>query len=260
MTDSSINNESIMFRTPNIEIPEEQKGYIKATSYSGIKKFETCPYALYLDKVERVPMIGSPAMDRGSKLHKELEEYINGTLDEPTKAAKHYPDLIDEFRSLYEIGQCVPEEQWAFNVDLEPTGWVAHNTWLRLVLDVRVMHDETSASIYDFKSGKADGDPAGHRSQLMLYALFTFLKFPELEHIRAAPIYIDHKRDIHYAEYTRSDLDIFLPSWIERITAVTSCTQFDPKPNQYNCRWCQHRVPQADLNQTEASCPFGIIG
>jgi len=248
-----------MFRTANEVIPEEQSGLVKATSYSGIKKFEQCPHALFLDKVERVPMVGSPAMDRGSQLHLELEEYINGTRDTLTKAGQHYPDLLESFRESYMKGNCIPEEKWAFNVDFEPVEWMAFDCWMRIILDVKVMHDETSASIYDFKSGKWDGDPAGHRSQLMLYALFTLLKFPKIEHIRAAPIYIDHKKELFYAEYTRADLDVFLPNWIKRITAVTTEVEFAPKPSNWACKWCQHRNPQKDLNQQYPSCEFGAV-
>lgn len=247
-----------MFRNPSETIPDEQSGLIKATSYSGVKQFEKCPHALYLNKIERVPMVGSPAMDRGSQLHLELEEYIDGTLDAPTAAAKHYPDLIDSFRKEYEVGKCTPEEKWAFNTHFEEVDWMAFNCWIRIILDVRVMHDKHSASIYDFKSGKWDGDPAGHRSQLMLYALFTFLKYPELEHIRAAPIYIDHKKDLHYAEYTRADLETFLPNWLKRIKTVTMATEFPPKPSQWSCKWCQHCRPQEELKQEHPSCLYGI--
>jgi CRISPR/Cas system-associated exonuclease Cas4 (RecB family) len=247
-----------MFRNPSEIIPEEQSGLIKATSYSGIKQFEKCPHALFLNKVERVPMVGSTAMDRGSQLHLELEEYINGTLPDLTDAGRHYSDLMKSFHTAYQEGQCTPEEKWAFNTAFEEVDWMAFNCWIRIILDVRVMHSETSASIYDFKSGKWDGDPAGHRSQLMLYAMFTFLKFPKLEHIRAAPIYIDHKKDLHYAEYTRADLETFLPNWLKRITTVTTATEFPPKPSQWSCKWCQHAQPQEALGQEHPSCEYGF--
>jgi len=243
----------------------EFKGKIKSVSYSGMSTYEQCEYALYLNKVKSIEGIGSPAMDRGSLMHNALERYVNGKDEELNwsmfKAKYSHQDIIETFRDEYLTGLCIPELKLAFNKNMKPVHWVASNMWLRGAIDIVLWHDETKkqCSLYDYKSG-SNQSGAKHRSQLMLYALMMFITYPELEFIRTAPIYLDHKVAIFYTDFRRSDLDLLWPRYLQRLQAVTKARTFTPNPNGFTCRFCQHKKAQEALNQTEPACEFAYIG
>ena len=101
---------------------------------------------------------------------------------------------------------------------------------------------------------------AKHRSQLMLYAMMMFLAYPELQKIKCAAIYLDIKKDLFFTDFTRSDLDILWTRYKWRLQQVTDCQDFQPNPNGFTCKWCQHKKPQPDLGQDKRACEFAHGG
>lgn len=240
-------------------------GMVPTVSFSGMSKFETCPYALFLDKVSQVGSVGSTAMDRGSLLHELLESYINGDINElpwsKFKSGDYHADLIEALREDKIKGLCHPEYILAVTVDMKETTWDAPDVWLRGAIDILNYHDESEqlAIVLDWKSGN-NQSTAKHRSQLMLYCLVLFILKPDLQAIRAAPVYLDHKEELFYTEFTRADVDLLWERYYQRLRAVTDAREFLPNPNAFTCRWCQHKAIQPTLNQTEPACKFAHRG
>ena len=241
------------------------KGRIKSVSFSTMSTYEQCEYAAYLSKVKAIEGVGSVAMDRGSLMHTALEMYVKGEWDEfdwsMFKSKTYHQDLIEKFRDQYLTNLCIPELKLAFHKNMKPVKWDAKNMWLRGAIDIVLWDDKTKkqCSIYDYKSG-SNQSAAKHRSQLMLYALMMFIRYPELEFIRSAPIYLDHRASIFYTDFRRSDLNILWPRYLHRLQTVTKAKTFTPNPNGFTCRFCQHKKIQEDLNQTEPACEFAYIG
>jgi len=241
-------------------------GSIDNVSFSGLMTFERCPYALFLDKVSKIPGVSGPAATRGSSIHDMLKQYVNGTLDETEinwnlmKSGSYHKNLIDTFRKDYEQGLVIPEFKYAINKKLKPTKWDSQTMWHRGAIDLVLFKTlkKKQAVMFDYKTGKMNKTVV-HRSQLLLYALMLFIHFPKLEDITSSPLYLDFKVDPFYTTFKRSDLDLFLPRWVTRFKQVTEATVFPARPNKFNCMWCQHKTPQAELNQVEPSCSFGVM-
>jgi hypothetical protein len=239
------------------------EGQITSISFSGLSKAEQCLYHLFLDKVSLIPGISGAAADRGSMLHNILEEFVNGTTDalawSKLKSKVYHKLLIDGFKEDFNNGLCIPELKFAITSDLKITKWDAKNMWLRGAIDVVVFEtpQKLRAAIYDYKSGR-NSNSAKHRSQLLLYAMMMFLMYPKLEHIRSAPIYIDHSTNPFHTEFVRADFDLFWPRFEARFKRITNSTHFPPNPNRFSCQWCQHKVAQESLGQTEPACKFGV--
>jgi len=241
-------------------------GSINNISFSGLMQFEKCPYSLFLNKVSQIPGVSGAAANRGSTIHDMLEKYVKGEIDETEiewkllKSTTYHKPLIDTLRKDYEQGLVIPEFKYAINTKLKPVEWDATNMWHRGAIDVVLFESskQKRATIFDYKTGQT-GKTVIHKSQLMLYALMMFIHFPKLEFIQSSPIYLDHKKALFYNNFTRPDFDLFWPRWESRFRQVTEATIFPPRPNKFNCLWCQHKAPQEELNQIEPACEWGVF-
>ena len=74
----------------------------------------------------------------------------------------------------------------------------------------------------------------------MLYAIVTFLRYPELQHIRVENWYtdLDEKMD---RNYSREDAMRFLPRWTERGNIMTTQKDFLPSPSKPTCKFCPYK-------------------
>jgi len=238
------------------DLHDKPLGPLKRWSFSGLSEFEQCAYKTYLKKIEGAQEPSGPAAARGSKLHESIENYIQGFVDELDPEVKKHRDLIDRLRDAYVEGRVTVEEDWGYTRDWVPTGWEDDDTWARLKLDAIEFENETSCSIYDWKSGRKFGNEVKHAQQLLVYAIGTFKRFPEVEFIYGAMVYID-KGEILEGKYVRSDLDLFLPRIERRALTMTTATEFPPSPSKHNCKWCRLKEPLE--GEEEARCQWGVL-
>ena len=227
------------FGAKPIQTTPAKPGQIKAWSYSTLEKFEKCPYSVYLSGVKKVPQESSAASERGSQIHQLAEDYVNGNLESLPKELNRFAGAFDELRSRYEADQIELEEDWAFDADWSPTGWRAQDCWNRMKLDVLVHESKTACKIIDHKTGKKWGNEFKHSQQGQLYAIGTFLKYPDMQFAEVSFWYLD-KGETLDKTYTRDEAMVFLPKWQQRATKLTTCTEFIPRPSRSTCRFCPY--------------------
>ena len=222
------------------KIINRRSGHVKNWSFSALKTFEKCNYETFLKSVQKIPQTAGEAAERGNIIHDLAENYVNGTLETlPAELQKMTDDFI-ELRRLYVEGKVILEEEWAFTDDWDITEWKAQDTWLRLKLDVMIQQSETCAVIIDHKTGKRFGNEMKHGEQLMLYAIASFLRYPNLEFIEVCNWYLDHNEKLSRT-YTREEAMLFVNTWTNRATTMTTTTEFYPSPSKYNCKWCFYK-------------------
>ncbi len=231
-------------------------GPLKTWSFSGLMTFEGCPYRSYLTKVEGAREPSGPAADRGSKLHEAIENYIQGIEADLSKDVLKHRELITDLREHYAQGDVEVEGDWGFTRDWVPTGWRADDVWARLKLDAIHFESETSAAVYDWKSGKKFGNEIKHATQLMTYAIGAFMRYPKLEFVYGAMKYID-KGETLEGKYTRADVGMFKPKIEKRALIMTTADDFPPRPSKHNCKWCKLKEPLE--GEETARCQWGVI-
>ena len=148
---------------------------------------------------------------------------------------KKFEDHFLKMRNLYAAGDVELEGEWAMDEDWEITAW--KGGWLRLKLDALVHVNEYEAVVIDYKTGKKYGNEVSHAQQLQLYALVTFLRFPELEEVTAELWYLDVD-EITTQRFTRDQALRFKASFDKRGRKLTTATAFPPNPNKFTCQWC----------------------
>jgi len=226
-------------------------GPIKAWSFSTLTKFEECPYRVYLNKVEKIPEPSGSAADRGTAIHTLAEDYVQGHIGELPDELSKYTESFKQLRKDYEDGKVEVEGDWAFSQSWEPTGWAVPNTWARIKLDAFVTEDETSGRAIDYKTGKKWNNELKHGTQLMTYAIASFMRFPKLQYCETELWYLDQNHGPTIQAYTREQALMFWPKLNKRALTMTSCTDFEPKPSRQNCKWCHYAK--------DGSCEWGVI-
>lgn len=237
-------------KDPSILERPEQLGPVKAWSFSTLKKYEQCPYSVYLNKVEKIPDVAGPAAERGTMIHDQAEAYVRDGGDLPTALHKFKSD----FERLHERFQQQPylmtmEENWGFTSQWTPTGWAEADTWCRQKLDVFYMDGKNSAVIIDHKTGKKFGNELKHGEQGLHYAIGAFMKYPELDLITTEFWYIDHGEKLRKT-LPRERALIHLPKIHQRAVIMTTAEHFPPKPTKQNCKWCSYR--------TSGDCEYAV--
>ena len=221
-----------------LEKPNEL-GLVPAWSYSTLKSYEECAYRIYISKVKKIAADPGPAAKRGTEIHQQAEDYVNATLAELPDTLIKFKDEFETLRHLYAEAKVELEGEWGFSLDWESVGWMQPNTWARIKLDALVNEDESSARVIDYKTGKKFGNEIGHGQQALLYAIATFMRYPHLQYVQTEMWYLD-KGETTIKGYTRDQAMIFMPGIHQRAIAMTTTTQFEPKPSKTTCKWCAY--------------------
>lgn len=229
----------------------KELGLIPAWSYSSLKTYETCPYRIYIAKVKKIQEDYGPAADRGSQIHLQAEDFVQNKIEQMPDTLKKFQNQFEVLKSLYVEGKVELEGEWGFTIDWKTCDWMAKEVWARIKLDAIVHESPTSARVIDYKTGKKFGNEIAHGQQALTYAIGSFFKYPELEHVQTELWYLDQKETSLQA-YTREEAMMFMPNINNRALNMTSATKFPPNPSSYSCKWCSYKNGEHPL------CEWGV--
>jgi CRISPR/Cas system-associated exonuclease Cas4 (RecB family) len=217
---------------------------IKAWSPSRLVDYETCPAKANYKYVLRLPEPPAPALDRGTRIHKEAEEYILGTQKRVTLDLRGVKTELARLRGAYRKGRVRVEQALAFTSGWKPTDWFAKDAWLRCKIDV--VEEVPSrrklariARVTDWKSGKNNArDAEKHGDQLNLYSL-AILSSGIAEESSARLVFTDTGEFVEKPEGSLTTADVLTAreKWGARVEPMMTDTTFEPNPN-FTCRWC----------------------
>jgi len=204
-------------------------------SYSALAMYENCPKRYFHQRVEKsVRDSGSPATAYGERVHKALELRLNGEAPDMTDETKQYAALCDALERKAAGGVLTVEEEMTLNAKLEPTGWWDADAWMRSKIDVLIRKGDR-AWVLDWKTGKRRVNPA----QLELFALQTFLHYPEIDKLTATFIWLKvGKSDSR--DYERRYLPGLTASMLSKVQRVERSLAEDEWPARPSglCGWC----------------------
>lgn len=212
---------------------------ITAWSYSRYADYKQCPLRFKLKYIEKRPEPGSPAMQRGSDIHKLGESFLagKGVSKKKPKVPQEYQYFRDEMLQLLDLNPMV-EQQWGFKRDWTPTSWFGNDTWLRIICDVGVVYDDGDADLIDFKTGRKYDT---NEEQVELFSTSIFNKFPDVNKVTTRLWYldIDPEKDENEVtrEYTRAEAAAIMKDWEKKVVPMFKDKRFAPTPNE-KCRWC----------------------
>lgn len=231
---------------------------IESWSFNRLITYESCNLRAryeYLERRPYAPHYDKTAANRGNAVHACAEKYVRGEHNAaiPELSMPATQVRLNEYREAFAAGHARVEEEWGFNRDWQPTGWMAPDVWLRAKCDV-VIEQPDCVEIADWKTGKRDGNEVKHTQQGLLYAIAGFIRYPGQEKVRIRFIYTDEGREKTH-EHSRAVIMRMMPDWDKRARAMTSATVFPHKANKMTCRYCPYSPA---VNGGDNSCPFGV--
>jgi len=215
---------------------------ISAWSISRLLDFEKCAHRSYLQTIVKSPqpeLEATHPMMRGSRIHKEVEQYISGETNDFPSSGKKCKEILDYCRDAFSGEDRIAsvEEQWGFDSDWNPVGWFDDSIWLRAATDCTIVGDG-EAEIYDWKTGKSFGNEVKYMQQMQLYGVCAFMLYPDIDHIDVTLGFLDDGK-LRTKNFVRgTKITKLLTRFTERGNTMTNCVDFRPRPSAMNCKWC----------------------
>lgn len=202
-------------------------------SYSSLSAFLQCPRRYYLTRVSKtVTEPPTEATIWGNEVHKALENRIKDKTPLPA-GMQRFEAVAQELESWSD--DWVTEDRFGLTENLEPTEFFAKDVWCRGVLDVYTVRGKR-AFVADYKTGKKRPD----LSQLKLFAAAIFHKYPHVERIKTAFLWLNHGEKT-LDDFHRDDLQFiwkyFLPQ-LRRLEAAYEKDLWPPNPSGLCRNWC----------------------
>lgn len=230
-------------------------GAVPTWSFSTLKKYENCPWAVKLGKVDRIPSESGEAAQRGSEIHDGCEAYVRGLRDDlPADGRTKFDIFADDFVDLkqkFRDGVVQLEEDWGIRKDWSPCDWDDPELWGKAKLDVFVRENEETCVIIDHKTGRKFGNEMKHADQGLSYALHTMHRYPEINIFKVEFWYLDEGEKM-IRTFSRAQLKMLLIRAHNRAKKMTTATDFMPNANPHTCMFCEY-----GCNTNKAGKPYG---
>ena len=207
-----------------------------AIGFSKLDCYRACPQKFKFQFIDKIAQPGSPAMERGSKIHDEAEAYLRGWI---TALKEPLSDWQEEFDALREAA-CKPEQAWGFNRDwvLLPN-WLHPDTWLRAKSDAHYVQGDTLI-IIDFKTGKYR---VPSTEQVELYAVCGAAVYPQVKHVTTEFWFVDAD-NTYTKQYTAEHLKELRKKYEGFFAPIYTEEQWKPVPSR-ECKRCSYSNSKA---------------
>jgi hypothetical protein len=205
--------------------------FTDAWGFSKLDVYRTCPQKFKFQFIDKLPSPGSPAMDRGSRMHENIEFYLNGWSSKLIPENKNWKDALDalklkDFKAEQALGF---DSSWS-----KLPNWFSKSTWLRVKMDASYKED-TNGKAIDFKSGKYR---VPSTEQVELYAIGLHAANPELEKVSAEFWFLD-TGEIYEKTYTAEQLLKLRSKYEKYVAPIYADETWKPTPSN-ECRWCSY--------------------
>lgn len=199
--------------------------------YSKLETFEKCPAKFKFQFLDKLPQPGSAAMERGSKMHENIESYLNGWIAELIPECQSFQQAIDDLKSeKFTAEQAIGlDKNWNKLPD-----WFDKATWIRAKADAMYVHGDKLVVI-DFKSGKYR---VPSTDQVELYAIVGGALYPEVREVFAEYWYLD-TGEVYSHSYTQPELLELRKKFEKRVEPMYVNETWNPQPSM-ECRWCPY--------------------
>ena len=199
--------------------------------FSKLDVFRSCPAKFRYQFIDKLPQGSSPAMERGSKMHENIEMYLNGWAKELMPETAAWKDAFDaikaeSFKGEQSIGI---NKNWQLLPD-----WFGPTTWLRVKMDAYFVEGD-EMTVIDFKSGQYR---IPSQDQIELYAVAGLSINPEVQKVNAEFWFID-ANEVHKVVYTREQLLELRKKYERESLSMYNERLWTPEPSR-ECRWCPY--------------------
>jgi PD-(D/E)XK nuclease superfamily len=202
-----------------------------AWGFSKLDVFRSCKAKFKYQFMDKLPSPGSPAMQRGSDMHANLESYLNGWVTTLIPENEKFQEAVDALKATnFKAEQALGfDKSWNKLPD-----WFRPETWLRVKMDASYIQGETGKAI-DFKSGKYR---VPSTEQVELYAIGLHAANPSLVEVSAEFWFLD-TGDVYERTYKAEELMKLRKKYEAYVAPIYSEELWGPQPSN-DCRYCSY--------------------
>lgn len=206
--------------------------FTDAWGFSKLDVFRACKAKFKFQFIDKVKVdTSSPAMERGQKMHENLEGYLNGWETELLPENAAWKEALDALKQK----DFKAEQALGFDSDWNKLpDWFGKKTWLRVKMDASYKEAAKGKAI-DFKSGKYR---IPSTEQVELYAIGLHAANPELEEVEAEFWFID-TGEVYTRAYTAAQLLSLRTKYEGYAGSLYTEGAWSPEPSR-ECRWCPY--------------------
>lgn len=205
--------------------------YDQPWGYSKLETFEKCPAKFQYQFMQKLPQPGSPAMERGQKMHESIEAYLQGWIKELIPECLSFKEAIDGLKAENFVAEQAIglDKAWAKLPD-----WFDKTTWIRAKADAMYVSG-SKLVVIDFKSGKYR---VPSTDQVELYAIVGGALYPEVAQVTAEYWYLD-TGSTYSRDYTQAELLELRKKFERRVAPMYTNEVWSPEPSM-ECRYCPY--------------------
>jgi CRISPR/Cas system-associated exonuclease Cas4 (RecB family) len=219
-------------------------------SFSQWQTYRACRFQARLRYIEHEPEPPKKAddpRDRGSRIHKEVEDYILNLDHELAPELTHFKQTLDDVRAICNVANVEVEQHHYLDANWRPTDKAGK--WLVYIPDLRVTGPVNFTA--DTKTGKKYGNELKHYAQLELYSVCAYIEDPSYEEYESELWYIDQK-DIVAHTFTPRQLEKARARIDTEVTKMMDDKIHTPSPNKITCKYCPYSPRGTGV------CPVGV--
>ena len=222
-------------------------------SFSKINLYEQCPRKYKFQYIDKLGVwIPNIATERGSFIHLLLE---NHTKDKKTKFKFHIAteeqqkECFDIFTTFLDsdigketmVSDAIAELSFGMKITetgLDICNYGDKSALFRGKIDHTIFKDKDTIRVIDFKTGKVSPFPMP--LQLIMYAIYLFYKYPDVNTIETLFLYVEHLEEKQYI-FKREHLTASTEKLLEKIITIENDETFDKKPSAL-CSYCDFKT------------------
>lgn len=207
------------------------KKFTDPVGFSKLDSYRECPQKFHFQFVQKLPQPGSPAMERGSKMHESCEMYLNGWAKTLIPEVAEWQSALDEVKKK----TFQAEKAWGFDKNWRLlSDWFQPTTWLRAKSDCHYV-EGNRVTVIDFKSGKYR---IPSTEQIELYAICAGAVYPDATDVDAEYWFLD-TGEVYKQSYTSEQLLDLRKKYERYFQPLFTDEVFTPAPGT-GCRWCHY--------------------
>lgn len=214
---------------------------LKAWSFSRWHTAHTCRYKFKCSAIDGIrDETSSPAMERGTRIHKLAEEFVKGNIFGMPKELQHFNAELKVMQKLYKKQTAFTEEDWGFDENWKPCSW--KTAWFRAKMDFYCVEEDkhgTEVALVDYKTGQIY---SYHDKQAKLYAVAACHRL-KADFVHVEFMYTD-KNHIRPFDFNSADCKRLNTFWNNQAAKLFSMSEFPKEPGSH-CKYCHVRSDKA---------------
>jgi RecB family exonuclease len=224
-------------------------------SYSKIDTFIQCPRKFKLNYIDKINLFSeNKALEKGSRVHQIIElfeptkywkmptfDYKLLDENEQKEAEKIALDFISsEMGKSYIMhpGMLGHEIHMGLDKKLQPCNYYSSDAMLRGKIDYFMKYNKT-AHVVDWKTGKVKDQRYMTNDQVMLYGIWCFNMFPDIDEVIADYVYVEHNEK-HSFTFSRENYKNYTQNYASKIKAIETESEHPMNVGPL-CNWCDYK-------------------